>query len=71
MRTTVTLDDELLRRAEEYAGPTERSALMNLALRRYVESEAARRLARMGGSEPGLKDIPRRRWQPDGRFTNE
>jgi Arc/MetJ family transcription regulator len=53
MRTTITLDDELVARARELAGIEETSALVRLALKRYVESEAARRLARLGGSDPG------------------
>jgi Arc/MetJ family transcription regulator len=61
MRTTVALDDELLAKAEEYTGIREKSALIRAALRALVEREAARRLARLGGSEPDLAVIPRRR----------
>jgi Arc/MetJ family transcription regulator len=61
MRTTVVLDDELLAKAEEYTGIREKSALIRAALRALVEREAARRLARIGGSEPDVSDIPRRR----------
>lgn len=61
MRTTVVLDDELLAKAEEYTGIREKSALIRAALRALVEREAARRLARMGGSEPDVTDIPRPR----------
>ena len=61
MRTTVALDDELLAKAEEYTGIREKSALIRAALRALVEREAARRLARLGGSEPDLIVIPRRR----------
>jgi Arc/MetJ family transcription regulator len=61
MRTTVVLDDELLAKAEEYTGIREKSALIRAALRALVEREAARRLARIGGSEPDVTDIPRRR----------
>jgi Arc/MetJ family transcription regulator len=60
MRTTVTLDDELLAKAEFYTGVKERSALIRHALKTLVEREAARRLARLGGSEPDLKPIFRR-----------
>ena len=52
MRTTVSLDDELLADAQEYTGINERSALVNEALRALVQREAARRLARLGGSQP-------------------
>lgn len=61
MRTTVVLDDELLAKAEEYTGIREKSTLIRAALRALVEREAARRLARMGGSEPDVTDIPRPR----------
>ena len=64
MRTTVTLDDELLSEAMAYTGIKEKSALIREALRMLVEREAARRLARLGGAEPQLKDIPRRRLEP-------
>jgi Arc/MetJ family transcription regulator len=61
MRTTITLDDELLAKAQAYTGITEKSALVNLALKALVEREAARRLALLGGTEPGLRAPPRRR----------
>ena len=61
MRTTVSLDDELVERAQEYTGVKEKSALMREALQALVEREAARRLAAMGGTSRKLKPIPRRR----------
>jgi Arc/MetJ family transcription regulator len=61
MRTTVTLDDELVADAQFCTGIQEKSALIREALKRLIEREAARRLARLGGSEPDLKPIPRRR----------
>jgi Arc/MetJ family transcription regulator len=61
MRTTVTLDDELLKDAVEFTGIQEKSALVNKALKMLVEWEASRFLARMGGTAPGLKAPPRRR----------
>lgn len=61
MRTTVTLDDTLLAEAKELTGITERSALLRAALVALIERESARRLARLGGTEPGLARIPRRR----------
>lgn len=61
MRTTINLDDELLATAREYSGIEERTALVHEALRALIEREAARRLARLGGTEPQLKDVPRRR----------
>jgi Arc/MetJ family transcription regulator len=64
MRTTLALDDQLLADAEFYTGIREKSALVREALKALVEREAARRLARLGGSEPNLKPIPRRRPKP-------
>jgi metal-responsive CopG/Arc/MetJ family transcriptional regulator len=61
MRTTVTLDDDLLRRAEQLCDIPERSRLLREALQALVERESARRLARLGGSEPQLEAPPRRR----------
>jgi Arc/MetJ family transcription regulator len=61
MRTTITLDDELVAEAEFYTGIREKSALIREALRLLIEREAARRLARLGGSEPQLARMPRRR----------
>jgi Arc/MetJ family transcription regulator len=61
VRTTLSLDDDLLARAQEYTGVKEKSALVRLALEALVQREAARRLAAMGGTEPQLTDIPRRR----------
>lgn len=61
MRTTVLLDDEQIARAQFYTALTEKSALIRVALKALIERESARRLARLGGSQPQLKDVPRRR----------
>lgn len=61
MRTTINLDDALLARAQDMTGYTERSELIRAALQALIEREAARRLARLSGSLPNAKDIPRRR----------
>ena len=63
MRTTIALDDELVRKAQEYTGVKEKTALVREALTALVQREAARRLAAMGGSVPDFPDIPRRRAQ--------
>jgi Arc/MetJ family transcription regulator len=62
MRTTLALDDDLVAAAQEYTGIKEKSALVREALRSLVEREAARRLARLGGTEPDLRAPPRRRF---------
>ncbi|SER40843.1 Transcription regulator of the Arc/MetJ class [Sphingobium sp. YR768] len=61
MRTTVVLDDELMAKAQQYTGLTEKSALLREALKALVNREAARRLALLGGSDPDAKAAPRRR----------
>jgi Arc/MetJ family transcription regulator len=61
MRTTVTLDDELLRTAQEYTGEIDKTALIRKALKALIHFEASRRLAALGGTEPDLEDIPRLR----------
>ncbi|MEA2740088.1 MAG: hypothetical protein QOH05_3395 [Acetobacteraceae bacterium] len=64
MRTTVALDDDLVRDAEAFTGIREKSTLIREALKALIERESARRLARLGGSEPGLSAVPRRRSEP-------
>lgn len=61
MRTTVNLDDELLEEAQRISGVKGRTALIHEGLRALVERESARRLARLGGTEPELEPVPRRR----------
>ena len=61
MRTTLTLDDELLARAHEMPGVAERSTLIHIGLRLLIQHEAARRLALLGGSDATAKAPPRRR----------
>ena len=60
MRITVTIDDELLEKAKELSGINERSALVREGLSALIQRETARRLARLGGTEPELSPIPRR-----------
>ena len=64
MRTTLALDDALIAEAQRLTGTKEKSALVRQALRALIERESARRLARLGGSEPALAEIPRRRPEP-------
>lgn len=61
MRTTLALDDELIAKAQDFTGLHEKSARVREALKALIERESARRLALLGGSEPGLNTIPRRR----------
>jgi len=64
MRTTLALDDELLKEAQRLTGTTEKTALVRQALQALIERESARRLAKLGGSEPAAKPVPRRRSTP-------
>ena len=61
MRTTINIDDELLARATSLASQKERTAVISEALKALIERESARRLARLGGSQPALEPVPRRR----------
>ena len=61
MRTTLALDDELVAKAQDFTGLREKSALVREALKALIERESARRLAQLGGTEPDLTPIPRRR----------
>ncbi|MCM2341292.1 type II toxin-antitoxin system VapB family antitoxin [Rhodoferax sp.] len=64
MRTTIALDDDLLAKAEALTGVSEKTTLIREALRALIQRESAKRLALLGGSEPQLKDIPRRQPEP-------
>lgn len=61
MRTTISLDDDLIRKAQAYTGVKEKTALVREALTLLVQREAARRLAALGGTMPHMQKIPRRR----------
>src|SRR5207244_1809493 len=61
MRTTLNLDEALLEKAHRLTGIEERTALIHEGIRALIARESARRLARLGGTEPRVKDIPRRR----------
>jgi Arc/MetJ family transcription regulator len=61
MKVTIAIDDELFAKAQKYAGDDEKSAIIKKALQAFVEREAARRLAQLGGTEPQLRPAPRRR----------
>ena len=54
--------EELLSRAAELTGITDREGLIREALAVLVARESGRRLARLGGTMPDLKAPPRRRF---------
>ncbi len=64
MRTTISLDDDLVAEAQELTGLREKSALIREALRVLIARESARRLALLGGTEPDLEVPPRHRPDP-------
>lgn len=61
MRTTVNIDDDLLAKATRLAGTMDRTAILSEGLKAFIERESAKRLARLGGTQPALKAAPRRR----------
>ena len=61
MKTTLTIDDNLLAQAAELTGQNGKSHLIELGLQALIAQESGRRLAALGGTEPDLKPIPRRR----------
>ena len=61
MRATVSLDDDLLRTAQEYSGLTERAALIREALKALIAREAGRRLLALAGAMPDIQDVRRLR----------
>lgn len=65
MRTTVTIDDDLMADAATYSGVDDRSKLISLALDHYVKRMAAKRLAALGGTMPDLEVPGRRDRHPD------
>ena len=65
MRITLNIDDVLLAQAQTITNITEKSELIQEALVALVERESARRLAKLGGSQPNLQSIPRRRFADD------
>ena len=61
MRTTLNIDDALLKDAQRLTGIAEKPRLVREGLKALIERESARRLARLGATEPQLKAVPRRR----------
>ena len=61
MRTTLNIDDQLLEKASLLTGIKEKTSLVKLGLEALIERESSKRLAILGGTEKGLRNIPRRR----------
>lgn len=60
MRTTLNIDDAIFRKASRLTGITEKTSLLNEGLKALIAKESARRLAKLGGSSPKIKNVPRR-----------
>jgi Arc/MetJ family transcription regulator len=61
MRTTLNIDDTILEQASRLTGVRQKTKLVRMGLESLVERESARRLAKLGGTEPELQPVPRRR----------
>ena len=61
MRITLNIDQNLLEHASQLTGIRQKSALVRAGLEALIAREAAKRLASLGGTEPGLRSVPRRR----------
>jgi Arc/MetJ family transcription regulator len=61
MRTTLNIEDELIDQASRMTGIKEKTTLVRLGLEALIARESARRLAKLGGTEKQLRQIPRRR----------
>ena len=64
MRTTLNIDDQLLAEAQRITGVTEKAALVREGLKALIERESARPLAKLGGDQPKIEPIPRRKTEP-------
>jgi len=61
MKTTLNIDETILKRASELTGINEKTSLVRLGLQALIAQESSRRLAKLGGTEKSLRPIPRRR----------
>ena len=61
MRTTININDEILKKASDLTGIKEKTQLVRLGLESLIALESSKRLARLAGTEKTLKPIPRRR----------
>ncbi|MBN2413476.1 type II toxin-antitoxin system VapB family antitoxin [candidate division KSB1 bacterium] len=61
MRTTINIDDHLLKKASQLTGIKEKTSLVRLGLESLIALESSKRLARLGGTEKNLEPVPRRK----------
>ena len=60
MRTTLNIDEEILEKASKLTGIKEKTSLLHEGLKALIAKESSKRLARLGGTAPEVKNIPRR-----------
>ncbi len=60
MRTTLNIDEEMLKKASFLSGIKGKTALVHMGLEALIARESSKRLAKLGGSEKNLSAIPRR-----------
>ena len=61
MRTTLNIEEELIRKAREMTGIHEKTHLVRLGLEALIARESSKRLAKLGRTERKLRRVPRRR----------
>jgi len=61
MRTTLNIQDDLVKRAAQLTGIREKTSLVRMGLQALIQRESARRLAKLGGTEKALRKVRRRR----------
>ena len=61
MRTTLNIDDDILKKASQLTGIKEKTALVRKGFEALIARESGKRLAKLGGTENDLRSIPRRR----------
>jgi Arc/MetJ family transcription regulator len=61
MRTTLNIEDDLIDKATQITGIKEKTTLVKLGLEALIARESARRLAKLGGTQKQLQEIPRRK----------
>lgn len=61
MKTTLNLNDDLIKKASKLTGIKEKTTLVRLGLEALIARESSKRLAKLGGTEKNIHSIPRRR----------
>ena len=60
MRTTLNIDESILKKASDLSGIKEKTQLLHEGLKALIAKQSALRLSKLGGTSPKLKNIPRR-----------